>query len=477
MTTGKSLNGKPYAENPHVRFDEGEVASEARPRRGLPLEWIFLAMFTPISIGMMFVMPVSGVPDEVSHLDRAYLVSSGQVYLSSSNKAMAPAGLLAPFSKDGATYSLRRLKHDFNHCGDMRGPKVPSGAEEKTDVYPFFAYLPQAAGMLVTRQVSSNKFVMFYGARTAALLLATAMLFLAVRLAPCGKNIILFVSLLPMTLQETASAAVDGLAIACVTLLMAMILRSRVEGFIMARRHVALCALLSVGLVAFKVMYLPFALLFLFVPMEAFGGDAKRRRIFRCIVFCAMAAAFAAWATTSIAPLLGQTSSRVSSTAMPRIKMVLLHPLSFAVCILRTVMWQFEDWLNGMIGMNLSWFNVPLAPFLKYAILAIGGMVVFRDRGLLPGRMAGLRTPLAVCSLASFLVVLFTLFVWWTPDGAHMVEGVQGRYYLPFLATLLLLFRSPRQDTRDAYPRLWGVYCFLLLVDVCALMKVVAVKY
>ena len=34
MTTGKALNGKPYAGNPHVRFDEGEVAPAATPRRG-----------------------------------------------------------------------------------------------------------------------------------------------------------------------------------------------------------------------------------------------------------------------------------------------------------------------------------------------------------------------------------------------------------------------------------------------------------
>ena len=34
MTTGKTLKGKPYAGNPHVRFDEGEVASAATPRRG-----------------------------------------------------------------------------------------------------------------------------------------------------------------------------------------------------------------------------------------------------------------------------------------------------------------------------------------------------------------------------------------------------------------------------------------------------------
>ena len=32
--TNAALRGKPYAGNPHVRFDEGEVASAATPRRG-----------------------------------------------------------------------------------------------------------------------------------------------------------------------------------------------------------------------------------------------------------------------------------------------------------------------------------------------------------------------------------------------------------------------------------------------------------
>ena len=34
MTTGKALDGKPYAGNPHVRFDKRDVASTATPRRG-----------------------------------------------------------------------------------------------------------------------------------------------------------------------------------------------------------------------------------------------------------------------------------------------------------------------------------------------------------------------------------------------------------------------------------------------------------
>ena len=34
MATGKALDGKSHAGNPHVRFDEGEVAPAATPRRG-----------------------------------------------------------------------------------------------------------------------------------------------------------------------------------------------------------------------------------------------------------------------------------------------------------------------------------------------------------------------------------------------------------------------------------------------------------
>ena len=42
---GKALNGKPYAGNPHVRFDEGEVASAATPRRGSLLYTNTLSFF------------------------------------------------------------------------------------------------------------------------------------------------------------------------------------------------------------------------------------------------------------------------------------------------------------------------------------------------------------------------------------------------------------------------------------------------
>ena len=68
MTTGKALNGNPYAGNPHVRFDEGEVASAATPRRGSLLynasKLIAVAAAVFCTTAPLRGEKVSGTPDK-----------------------------------------------------------------------------------------------------------------------------------------------------------------------------------------------------------------------------------------------------------------------------------------------------------------------------------------------------------------------------------------------------------------------------
>ena len=57
MATGKALNGKPYAGNPHVRFDEGEVASAATSRRG---SLLYNTTTTKSTCGKLTTLVVAG---------------------------------------------------------------------------------------------------------------------------------------------------------------------------------------------------------------------------------------------------------------------------------------------------------------------------------------------------------------------------------------------------------------------------------
>ena len=69
MTTGKALNGKPYAGNPHVRFDEGEVASAATPRRGSLLYNMnkMIAVAAAICMAVTSAFADIAMPHIVSH--------------------------------------------------------------------------------------------------------------------------------------------------------------------------------------------------------------------------------------------------------------------------------------------------------------------------------------------------------------------------------------------------------------------------
>ena len=64
MATGKALNGKPYAGNPHVRFDEGEVASAATPRRGSLLYRRQIASLAAAGIAGLAVLSIGAARGE-----------------------------------------------------------------------------------------------------------------------------------------------------------------------------------------------------------------------------------------------------------------------------------------------------------------------------------------------------------------------------------------------------------------------------
>ena len=82
MTTGKALNGKPYAGNPHVRFDEGEVASAATPRRG-SLLYNKIAFLMSLTTGIVASAVSAGVFDVAGGVlteDKNYLGSGAGTF-------------------------------------------------------------------------------------------------------------------------------------------------------------------------------------------------------------------------------------------------------------------------------------------------------------------------------------------------------------------------------------------------------------
>ena len=90
MTTGKALNGKPYAGNPHVRFDEGEVASAAMPRRGS-----LLYKRIAVILGAAALLPL--------HADTYQFIVSGYPAANESYAAASAATSLETATRSGGS--------------------------------------------------------------------------------------------------------------------------------------------------------------------------------------------------------------------------------------------------------------------------------------------------------------------------------------------------------------------------------------
>ena len=441
-------------------------------RKDLPLEYVFLILFGPLSLCMMVAMPMFGAPDEELHLSMSYVVSSGQMF-SASKQVDLPCNMhAAPSPADLMT--IRESLNCLASGDDFADDRMRMKLNEQIRVYPALAYLPQGISMGIVRCLFGNRYASFYAARLGSIFVSALMLFFAIRWTPCGKNIILAASVFPMSLQETASASCDGLAIACVTLLCAFVLRSRLPGFSMSWRHWVVACLLAVGLVCFKVFYIPFLAAFLLVGKEACNGRRWRLLV---LVACAAAAALFSWWILSIRPLMNEDASRVSTQVMAQLAAIRSDSLLVPKILLKTFAENAEIYIRHMVGISLSWFNAQLPYYVNTGVIAATFAIVLKDRSLcgMPGE--GLvRFVFFTLTAVSAAMVALSLLVWWTAPGSETIGGIQGRYFLPlFFAGALSLGFADRFGT-DAYPKLWVCHAFLLFFDVCALAALVSWK-
>ena len=170
MVTGKALDGKPYAGNPHVWFDEGEVALAATPRRGSLLYKRMLMLMVGVgmvatafaengqsntsqdakpvvrlsvafmAIGDQDVQAIGNLPPDDAFQPK---VVSNKLYGlihgsdTSSNKAWVRASLEDTkrfFTQSGIT-RMSEMGSAFIECGSKSGVKFKCGGTRFVNVY------------------------------------------------------------------------------------------------------------------------------------------------------------------------------------------------------------------------------------------------------------------------------------------------------------------------------------------------------
>lgn len=409
-------------------------------RRAIRSSWkpesLFLLLFIPLSLGMMLVMPIWRAPDEPAHLQRTWQISLGNWFPDEQTNGvfMEPSNLLSGV-RDHRQTTLYNVITKWDSQMDTEN-LVESDLGANTGIYPVSNYFPQAIGMAVVRLFTKSRMAIFYGARIAAWLVSLLLFYYAIRKMPAGKYAMVAVTLMPMMLQEAASASADGMTCAANMAFVAFIADACCHPKLFDwKKKLELVVLLAlVG--TLKLLYCPLVFLSAAIPAACFGNRRKKYSMLTGVITAVFAFAIV-WMIFCNANYVGAGMGK-GDVMREQFRWMAQNPLTFLMVLCRTAFFQFGTYIELLVGKDLSWLNIQIPSLFFYGLVFLLIRIASQDDGLAlhDADMRLLKRLGVILSGACILVIWLSLYIWDTPYANETVICVQGRYFIPILPAL-----------------------------------------
>jgi uncharacterized membrane protein len=375
-----------------------------------------------LGIAYAVVLPPFEVPDEVLHFWRPLIISGGQFMPQrpgAPDAGNVPLGIqnlifVMISQKQGEKTTRDQLRVAYRSPLEYERPKVVRYPAMYTPV----PYLPQSLAGIAMRLFRLRPFFIFYLGRLLNLAAALALIAAAMRAAPELGPKIAAVALLPMTLGQFASWSSDAVTIALAVLLTALLFAER------APRTTILVAFL---LALCKPAYFLIALLAI--------ATRYRRSTKIAIIGASAAGTILAVAYARIGTYAIRMSDPVNPSA--QIRCLIDDPMRFVRALGRDIPehgWMYLTQIAGVFG-GVAQFALPsFIPIMEIVLLVAVALT---------GRAKGRALALGIVAV-SVVGIFLSQFLIWSIACGEVIEGVQGRYFLPLLPLALTIPAIPR---------------------------------
>jgi len=237
-------------------------------------ETIYLPIAVTFGLLFAFITPPFQVPDEPSHLYRAYQVSELNLfkYHDSIPKSLVHLAAISERMKFNVAQKTSR-KEILGLSSISLAPEEKTYAESPNYIIP---YLPQAMGMLFGRIFNTSPIFHFYLGRILNLLTAVFLLFLAIKITPVFKWVFFLLGIMPMTLYLMASLSYDASTICLTFLFIAIVFKLAFDTTQkISARLLLFLFIIGILLASSKPPYYIAVFAFLIVPVGKFGSWKK----------------------------------------------------------------------------------------------------------------------------------------------------------------------------------------------------------
>lgn len=420
----------------------------ARPEIG------FLAVSLSVGTLLSLSLPANKVSwDEEVHFAQSFWIANYR-----SPVPVSPAVLQEfitgmdtwPYNQPGGREEQEALDRYLDTEGDYRnGEHLWSIDLNKTTMTGYAG----SALFLKLGQMLRLPFSLLYKlGRLGNLYVYCIVMFLAIRRAPVGKAILMFLGLMPEPMLLAGVYSYDPTVTAFMFLSFAWML----DAILNEERNVGWKEY-AVMLAAFlwgcrlKAVYAPLLLTGLLLPKERFRS--RRERI---LMKAGLIAACALLMLSFVLPVLfapraiGDVRGENTSEA-GQMGYILGQPLSYAWILIKNMLRTLPSYVLGEQSLGLLGHQGPVSfPWLLYA--GSGAVILTAGQSSCKRRLDGRQKAwiFLLCGAAAVLVWT-SMYIAFTTPGNTYIDGVQGRYYIPFLFLLWLVMnpRCVRVDVGD----------------------------
>lgn len=408
-------------------------------------EKAFLSIGLVFGILFMLVLPPFQVPDEPAHFYRAYQVSEGRFIAEKRDniagglipKSLSDSVVIwngIPFHPENKTTKKQFL--ETSNVSLKKREKLFTGFPN-TALYSPIPYLPQAIGIALGKVLYLSPIILLYLGRLTNLIISVYLTFLAIKITPLFKWVFFLLALTPMATFQRGSLSADSFINSIAILLIATITKCAfdINKEKIVRSDIVTLCLLTVLLSLSKQAYFLIPFLCFLIPKYKFGNQ-KKYLIICLFLSLTSAITWVAWSFVIkgiYVPLRPDVA-----VASEQLHFILSNPVKFAFILFTDFNVNIQAYIAQFIGV-LGWLDTPLPTilYILYSFLLV--FIALVDNR--PNIIITLRDKLKIVAILIFSILLIYLLTYlsWTPVGQEVVEGIQGRYFIPVAPLLFLL--------------------------------------
>lgn len=399
----------------------------------------FLILFGGLSA---VIQPIVDMPDEFVHYARAEIVSEGKFIV---------------YPKDKKHETIKAVENLRDNLGktyldsDIVNKKIDYTTVEMEHIASSslaFVYFPQALGIKLAKIMNLDVIWSLWLARIFNLIVYSLLVAYAIKCIPKWKFAMFFVAALPMSIQQAASCSPDAMVNASVFVLISYFLKLYLkEDEPITTREMIIFTLIGAVSILTKVTNVFFCGLCLLLPIKK-----ENKKTFPYIIksimillFVIIGGGYYLYTTKLPVPDIQKVYlDSVGAGSQEQLHYIITNfkewILNFGAALINNA-FEYCKMLNDFGQLNYSY------SFLNLLTLFMFGKIFCEQESIKMPLLHKILVLLMVVGNYSFICL--ALYMSWTPVGASYIDGIQGRYFIPLLAMLPLLFASLKNQDSD----------------------------